>query len=60
MDYGQHPVAGKHDHARDAQQRQTVGKAGQAEHQQGAIAAQCQHKAQVKYLRAAEFFAQQG
>ena len=58
--HGQHPVAGEHDNARDAQQRQTVGKAGQAEHQQRAVAAQRQHKAELKYLRAAELFAQQG
>ena len=37
-----------------------MGKAGQAEYQQRAVAAQCQHKAQVKYLRTAELFAQQG
>ena len=37
-----------------------MGKAGQAEHQQHAVAAQRQHKAELKYLRAAEFFAQQG
>ena len=37
-----------------------MGKAGQAEHQQHAVAAQRQQKAQVKYLRTAELFAQQG
>ena len=58
--HGQHPVAGKHDNARDAQQGKAVGKPGQAEHQQCAVAAQRQHKAQVEYLRAAELFAQQG
>ena len=35
-----------------------MGKAGQAEHQQRAVAAQCQHKAELEHLRAAEFFAQ--
>ena len=36
-----------------------MGQPGQAEHQQCAVAAQRQHKAQPEYLRAAEFFAQQ-
>ena len=58
--HGQHPVAGEHDNARDAQQGKAVGKAGQAKHQQRAVAAQRQHKAQMGYLRTAELFAQQG
>ena len=37
-----------------------MGKPGQAEHQQCAVAAQRQHKTQMEYLRAAEFFSQQG
>ena len=37
-----------------------MGKPGQAEHQQRAVAAQRQHKAQMEYLRTAELFAQQG
>ena len=58
--HGQHSVAGEHHHARNAQQGKAVGQAGQAEHQQRAVAAQRQQKAQVKYLRTAELFAQQG
>ena len=57
--HGQHSVAGEHHHARNAQQGKAVGQAGQAEHQQRAVAAQRQHKAELKYLRAAELFAQQ-
>ena len=34
-----------------------MGKPGQAEHQQRAVAAQRQHKAELEYLRAAELFA---
>ena len=43
--HGQHTVAGEHDNARDAQQGKAMGKPGQAEHQQRAVAAQRQHKA---------------
>ena len=56
--HGQHSVAGEHHHARNAQQGKAVGQPGQAEHQQRAVAAQCQHKAELEHLRAAEFFAQ--
>ena len=56
--YAEHAVAGKHHHARHAEQCQTAGKTCQAEQEQHSIAAQREAKAYRKYGSVAELFAQ--
>ena len=56
--YAEHAVAGKHHHARHAEQCQTAGKARQAEQEQHSIAAQRQPQTYRKYGSVAELFAQ--